>query len=143
MMKRRLLRQSQVLTMLLLAVLATGGWKACGNNQPKTVADSLTALGNIKRNLKKGGEITAQQDLDISRKLDTANRSYRQFITDEQKRVAAGTPDPTARAKALSELRSIVTGLDAAAVGIKNPKSAQLWNESVATLNTILAGLGG
>jgi len=138
-------RRKQLATMLLVAAIAYSGYGfACNKSeQPKTVADALTALGNVKRNLKKQGEITAQQDADISRKLDAANRSYRQFITDEQKRIADNKPDPTARAAALSQLRSILTGLSASAVGIKNAKSQQLWDESVGTLNTILAGLGG
>jgi hypothetical protein len=131
------------LALLLLIVSVAGAWDSCQQKQPKTVADSLTSLGNVKRKLKSQGELTAQQDLDISRKLDAANRSYRQFVTDEQKRVAAGTPDPTARAAALAELRSILTSLSASSVGIKNPKSQQLWDTSVGTLNTILTGLGG
>jgi hypothetical protein len=128
---------------MLVVVVAYGGYGFACNSQPRTVADSLKALGNVKRGLKAKGEITAQQDLDISRKLADANRAYRKFVTEEQARVAGGTPDPTARAAALRELRIILSGMSANAVGIKNPKSVTIWDESVATLNTVLAGLGG
>ena len=139
----RLQRRELMILVLVAAVAYSGYGFACSTHQPKTVADALTSLGNVKRKLKAQGEITAQQDLDISRKLDAANRAYRQFITDEQARVAAGTSNPTARAAALSQLRAIVVGLNSSIVGIKNAKSQKLWDESVQTLNTILAGLGG
>jgi hypothetical protein len=141
---RRSVNRTQVLIAVLLICVATGGWKCNGTSEPKTVANALTTMGNIKRNAKKAGEITAQQDLDISRKLDAANRSYRQFVTDEQARIASGTSDPAAKAKALSELRSLVSGLtDPSVLGFKSQSAQAAWTAAVMTLNTILAGLGG
>jgi hypothetical protein len=108
------------------------------------VADALTTLGNIKREAKKAGEITAQQDLDISRKLHEANRAYKKFVTDEQARIAAGTPDPSARAAALSELRSLLSGLnDPSLLGFKSDSAKKTWSAAVTSMNTILAAFGG
>lgn len=134
----------QIALTLVLLVIATGGWKSCGTSEPRTVSSALTSLGNVKRKAKAAGEINAQQDLDISRKLDAMNRSYRQFVTDEQARIAAGTSDPNAKARALSELRSLLTGLnDPGVLGFKSANARNAWAAAITTLNTILAGLGG
>lgn len=136
----------QLTLLLTVAIIAyTGSGFACNKQQEvKTVTGTLIALGNVKRELRARGELTPQQSADITRKLDAANRSYRQFVTDEQKRLAEGKPDPSARAAALEEIRSLLNGLnDPFILGIKNPASQALWRESIATLNTILAGFGG
>jgi hypothetical protein len=126
----------------LILVFATTAMMC--QKQPQNVANVLTSLGNIKRAERASGALTAQQDLDISRKLDAANRSYRKFVTDEQARVAAGTTDPAARTAALNELRSLLSGLgNPSVLGIKSAKAVANWNAGVAALNTILIGLGG
>lgn len=143
-----MIRQRRQLAMLLLvAVIAyTGSGFACsGKQQPKTVADILTALGNTKRDLRARNEITAQQDYDISAKLLEANRAYKGFVTDELARLSnsnSTAPDPSARQAAiralLTSLRSIQ---DPTVLGIKSANGQKLWRESVAGLNTIMAGL--
>jgi hypothetical protein len=137
-------RQTASLLCVVLITYFSAGFACDRQQQPKTVADALTTMGNIKREAKKAGEITAQQDLDISRKLHDANRAYKQFVVDEQARIAAGKPDPSARTAALNELRSLVNGLsDPAALGIKSSNAQKAWAASVTTLNTVLAAFGG
>lgn len=139
--------QQRKIATLLCAVLITyfGSGFACDQKQqPKTVAGAFTTLGNIKREAKKAGEITAQQDLDISRKLHDANRAYKKFVEDEQARIAAGTPDPSARAAALRELRSLLSGIsDPSALGFKSDSAKKNWGAALTTLNTVLAAFGG
>src|SRR5690242_19784683 len=91
--RRPILRRRRNLTLLLLSLLLTtivvSGYGPCSpSQQPKTVADTLVTLGNIKRQLKADGEITPQQDYDISVKLLQANRAYRSFISDELARLS-------------------------------------------------------
>src|SRR5689334_5662931 len=132
-------RQAATLLCVVLITYFGSGFACDKQQQPKTVADALTTMGNIKREAKKAGEITAQQDLDISRKLHEANRAYKKFVMDEQARIAAGTADPSARAAALAELRSIVTGLsDPIVLGFKSDKAQKAWAASITTLNTVL-----
>ena len=131
---------------LLALLFIVAGAPSCpggGKQQPKTVADVLTELGNTKRQLKSSGEISAQTDLDISRKLDAANRAYKKFVDDELARLAnGGTVDPSVRTQALNELTSVLSGLkDPAVLGIKSAKGQKLWIASVGSLQTILAGL--
>jgi hypothetical protein len=129
---------------LLLAIFLVSFAGMCDKGQPKTVADALHSMGEVKRKARAAGEITPQQSADITRKLDAMNRSYRKFIDDEQARIAAGAPDPEAKANALKELRSLLNGVgDPAVLGIKSAGARSAWNGAVATLNTILAGFGG
>ena len=137
-------RQTATLLCVVLITYFGAGFACDKKQEPKTVADALTTLGNIKREAKKAGEITAQQDLDISRKLHEVNRAYKKFVVDEQARIAAGAPDPSARTAALNELRSLVNGLsNPSTLGSKSDKAQKAWAASVATLNTVLAAFGG
>lgn len=136
----------QLAILLAVVLIAYSGYGfACNRTQePKTVASALTALGNIKREAKKAGEITAQQDLDISRKLHDVNRAYKQFVVDEQARIAAGTPDPSAKAAALAELRTLLNGIsNPGTLGFKSDGAKKAWAAGLATLNTVLAAFGG
>lgn len=138
------LARRQLATMLAVVVIAYSGYGFACSHAPKTVADALTTLGNIKRDAKKAGEITAQQDLDISRKLDQVNRAYKQFVVDEQKRIQDGTPNTPARAESLKQLHSLVDALnDPALLGLKSDKAKKAWGASVGTLNSVLAAFGG
>lgn len=139
------LRRRQLVLVLVLAMVGFGYGPCSGKQQPKTVADILTGLGNTKRELRARNEITAQQDYDISAKLVEANRAYKSFVEDELKRLATsgGTaPDPSARQAAV---RALVTSLrsiqDPGTLGIKSDRARTLWRESVAGLNTVIAGL--
>jgi hypothetical protein len=141
---RRLYSTRHLAILFAVALIASGYGPCSREQQPKTVADALTTLGNIKREAKKAGEITAQQDLDISRKLHEANRAYRKFVADEQARIAAGTPDPSARAAALSELRSLLSGLtDPSVLGFRSDSAKKAWSAAITTMNTVLAAFGG
>lgn len=138
-------RRYQFALLLTLALVASGYGPCPGKQQPKTVADILTAVGNTKHDLRARNEITAQQDYDISAKLIEANRAYKAFITEELNRLANSngtTPDPSARQAAvralLTSLRSIQ---DPAVLGIKSENARSLWRESIAGLNTVMAGL--
>ena len=127
---------------LVVFVSATAAGPCSSNQQPKTVADILVTAGNVKRDLRARNELTPQQDYDISAKLLAANRAYRSFVADELARLDAGTPDPSARQAAI---RALITSLrdiqDPSVLGIKNANSQKLWRESIAGLNTIIAGL--
>lgn len=128
---------------VLIATTAAAGPPACNReDQPRTVADILVTAGNIKRDLRSRGELTPQQDYDISAKLLAANRAYRAFVTDELARLDAGAPDPTARQAAI---RALVTSLrdiqDPSLLGIKSDNARKLWREGIAGLNTVIAGL--
>lgn len=134
----------QLALLLLLTLVATGYGPCSGKQQPKTVADILTAAGNTKRELRARGEITPQQDYDISAKLLEANRAYKAFVEDELARIGAnaGTPDPSARQAAIRALTTSLRSIqDPAVLGIKSANAQSLWRESIAGLNTILAGL--
>lgn len=132
---------------LLIATTAAAGPPGCGNRaeQPRTVAEILTALGDTKRDLRARSEITAQQDYDISYRLAEANRSYRAFINDELARLAAtGTnaPDPNARRAALRQLATQLRALrDPGVLGIKSEGSRRLWNEAIAGVSTVIEGI--
>jgi len=142
----RYIQRKWLSVLMLVAIITYGGYGfRCNKQQEVTgVTSTLVSLGNIKRDLRARGEITPQQSADITRKLDAMNRSYRHFITDEQKRLSEGRPDPSARMAALTELRSLLVGIsDPSILGIKNANSQTLWRESIGTLNTILAGFGG
>lgn len=140
-------QRRQLATLVLIAVIAyTGSGFACNSKQqPLTVADVLTRLGNVKRDLRAQNQITPQQDYDISAKLLEANLAYKRFINDELKRLEAsgGTaPDPSARRAAINALISSLRGLqDPSVLGIKSANGQKLWRESITTLNTIIAGL--
>lgn len=138
--RRQLARQ---LALLLLIVMVATGYGPCSSNQqPKTVADILITLGNIKRDLRARDEITPQQDYDISAKLLEANRAYRSFITDEIARLDAGAPDPSARQAAIRALTTSLRSIqDPSALGLKSENAKKLWREGVATLNTVITGL--
>jgi hypothetical protein len=142
-----MIRSKRRIALSLAAVitlsLTTVGFKSC-QRQPQTIANALHDLGNVKRNARAAGEITPQQDADITRKLDAMNRSYRQFVTDEQARLTAGKPDPSARQAALSELRSLLNGIsDPGVLGFKSKGARDAWAGSIGVLNTLLAGFGG
>jgi hypothetical protein len=131
------------LALLVLISLVAAGYGPCSSNQqPKTVADILITAGNIKRDLRARGEITPQQDYDISKKLLEANIAYKKFITDEVARLDAGAPDPSARQSAIRSLSTTLRGLqDPSLLGIKSANAQKLWREGISGLNTILAGL--
>lgn len=139
-------QRRQLAILILIAALAGFGYGPCsGKQQPKTVADILTAAGNTKRELRSRNEITAQQDYDISAKLAEANRAYKAFVEDELARLAnsnVATPDPSARQAAIRALTTSLKSIqDPSALGIKSASAQKLWQESIAGLNTILAGL--
>jgi hypothetical protein len=138
-------RRRQLALILILATISFGYGPCSGKQQPLTVADVLTRLGNVKRDLRARNEITAQQDYDISAKLLEANLAYKRFIDDELARLAAsgGTaPDPSARRAAISALVTSLKGLqDPTMLGIKSANGQKLWRESITTLNTVIAGL--
>lgn len=131
---------------LALVLLTTTAYGPCSSKQqPLTVADMLTRLGNVKRDLRARNEITAQNDYDISAKLLEANLAYKRFIDDELARLATSggsTPDPSARQAAIRALVSSLRGLqDPAVLGIKSASAQKIWRESITTMNTIIAGL--
>lgn len=144
-MRRIILHQrKQVVTLALIAVIAyTGSGFACGSSQqPKTVADILVTLGNVKRDLRARNEITPQQDYDTSAKLLAANMAYKGFIRDELARLDAGTPDPSARQAAIRALTDSLRSIqDPSALGFKSDNAKKAWREGVAGLNTVIAGL--
>lgn len=134
----------QLALILLIALVATGYGPCSGKQQPKTVADILTAAGNTKRELRARNEITAQQDYDISAKLLEANRAYKAFVEDELARIGSNTsaPDPSARQAAIRALTTSLRSIqDPSALGIRSANAQTLWRESIAGLNTVLAGL--
>lgn len=128
---------------LIVVLLTTTAYGPCSSNQqPKTVADILITAGNVKRDLRARGEITPQQDYDISAKLLEANIAYKKFITDEVARLDAGAPDPSARQAAIRALTTSLRSLqDPALLGIKSERAQKIWREGVSGLNTVLAGL--
>lgn len=143
-----MIRQRRQLAILILLVvsLAGFGYGPCsGKQQPLTVADVLTRLGNVKRDLRARNEISAQNDYDISAKLLEANLAYKRFINDELARLETSggtTPDPSARRNAINALVASLRRLqDPSVLGIKSANGQKLWRESVTTLNTIIAGL--
>jgi hypothetical protein len=129
--------------LLIAAVGYTASGFACSSKQqPKTVADILIGLGNVKRDLRARNEITPQQDYDISAKLLAANIAYKKFITDEVTRLDAGAPDPSARQAAIRALTDSLRGLqDPSLLGIKSANAQKLWREGISGLNTIITGL--
>ena len=138
-------RRSQLAILLLLATVGFGYGPCSGKQQPKTVADMLTTMGNVKRDLRSRNEITAQQDYDISAKLLEANRAYRSFVNDELARLAnsnSTTPDPSARQAAVRALITSLRGLqDPSLLGIKSTSAQKIWRESIAGMNTVIVGL--
>ena len=138
-------RRSQLAILLLLATIGFGYGPCPGKQQPKTVADMLTTMGNVKRDLRSRNEITAQQDYDISAKLLESNRAYRSFVNDELARLAnsnSTTPDPSARQAAVRALITSLRGLqDPSLLGIKSASAQKIWRESIAGMNTVIAGL--
>lgn len=139
------LRRRQLAILVLVVSIAGFGYGPCsGKQQPKTVADILTAAGNTKRELRARNEITAQQDYDISAKLLEANRAYKKFVEDELTRLNSNSAaaDPSARQEAIRSLTVSLRSIqDPAVLGIKSANGQALWRESIAGLNTILAGL--
>lgn len=139
-------RRHRTAIALALILLTTTAYGPCDSKQqPLTVADVLTRLGNLKRDLRARNEITAQNDYDISAKLLEANLAYKRFIDDELARLATSggsTPDPSARQAAIRALVSSLRGLqDPSVLGIKSANAQKLWREGVTTMNTIIAGL--
>jgi hypothetical protein len=139
-------RQYRRLAVLLVIATVGFGYGPCsGKQQPKTVADMLTTMGNVKRDLRARNEISAQQDYDISAKLLEANHAYRNFVNDELARLAnsnSATPDPSARQAAVRALITSLRGLqDPSLLGIKSTNAQNIWRESIAGLNTVIAGL--
>lgn len=135
-------RRRQLTILALIVFVAIGAGPCSSSQQPKTVADILVGAGNVKRDLRARNELTPQQDYDISAKLLAANVAYKKFITDEVARLDAGAPHPSARQAAI---RSLITSLrsieDPTALGIKSENGKKLWRESIAGLNTVIAGL--
>lgn len=138
----RLARRRTTIGLVVILLTATA-YGPCGRNQqPKTVADILVAAGNVKRDLRARGELTPQQDYDISAKLLEANVAYKKFITDEVARLDAGAPDPSARQAAIRALTTSLRGLqDPALLGIKSANAQKLWRDAIGGLNTVIAGL--
>lgn len=137
-------QRRQLVLLLIITLTAYSGYGFACDRAPKTVAAALTTLGNVKREAKKAGELTAQQDLDISRKLHEVNRAYKQFVVDEQARIAAGTVDPATRSAQLVQIRSLISGLsDPSLLGFKSDGAKKTWAASITTLNTVLAAFGG
>jgi len=137
-------RRRQLAMLLIVAIVAYSGYGfACSvKQQPKTVADILITVGNVKRDLRARNEITPQQDYDISAKLLEANIAYKKFITDEVARLDAGAPDPSARQAAIRALIASLRSIqDPSLLGIKSANAQRLWREGVSGLNTVLAGL--
>jgi hypothetical protein len=138
-------RRRQLALILLLSLVSLAYGPCSGKQQPKTVADILTSAGNVKRDLRARNEITAQQDYDISAKLLEANRAYRAFVTDELARIGTNgntAPDPSARQAAVRALLTSLKSIqDPVALGIKSANAQKLWRESIAGLNTVMAGL--
>jgi hypothetical protein len=138
-------RRSQLAILLLLATVGFGYGPCSGKQQPKTVADMLTTMGNVKRDLRARNELTAQQDYDISAKLLEANRAYRSFVNDELARLANSndtTPDPSARQAAVRTLITSLRGLqDPSLLGIKSASAQKVWRDSISGMNTVIAGL--
>lgn len=135
-------RRRQLALILLITLVASGYGPCSSNQQPKTVADILITAGNIKRDLRARGEITPQQDYDISAKLLEANIAYKKFITDEVARLDAGAPDPSARQAAIRALTTSLRSLqDPSLLGIKSERAQKLWREGISGLNTVLQGL--
>lgn len=131
---------------IILLVTVGYGPPACNRSeQPRTVADILTAAGNTKRALRAENIITAQNDYDISYQLAEANRSYKAFITDELGRLAAtgsDTPDPNARRAALRQLATHLRALrDPSVLGIKSETARKRWGEAIAGLGTVIEGI--
>lgn len=139
------LQRRQLAILILVVSIAGFGYGPCsGKQQPKTVADILTAAGNTKRELRARNEITPQQDYDISAKLIEANRAYKSFVEDELTRLNnnSAAPDPSARQAAIRALTVSLRSIqDPSVLGIKSANAQALWRESIAGLNTILAGL--
>lgn len=143
------LRSVMLLAVLILSTAAYGPPACNSSDQPRTVADILVTAGSVKRSLRDANRadpavgITAQQDYDISSRLATANRAYKAFITDELARLDAGGPqDPGARKAAINALVGSLRSIeDPAALGIKNPKSREVWRLAIAGLSTVIAGL--
>lgn len=138
----RLARRRTTIGLVVILLTATA-YGPCGRNQqPKTVADILVTAGNVKRDLRARGELTPQQDYDISAKLLEANVAYKKFITDEVARLDAGAPDPSARQAAIRALTTSLRGLqDPALLGIKSANAQKLWRDAIGGLNTVIAGL--
>lgn len=138
----RLARRRTTIGLVVILLTATA-YGPCGRNQqPKTVADILITAGNVKRDLRARGELTPQQDYDISAKLLEANVAYKKFITDEVARLDAGAPDPSARQAAIRALTTSLRGLqDPALLGIKSANAQKLWRDAIGGLNTVIAGL--
>jgi hypothetical protein len=131
---------------LVMLTTAAAGPPACNRSeQPRTVADILTSAGNIKRTLRAENVITPQNDYDISYRLAEANRSYRAFIDDELRRLAAtGTdaPDPNARSAALRQLATQLRALrDPGVLGIKSEGARKRWGEAIAGIGTVIEGI--
>lgn len=141
----RLARRRTTIALIILLLTTTAYGPCSGKQQPLTVADVLTRLGNVKRDLRARNEITAQNDYDISARLLEANLAYKRFINDELARLEAsgGTvPDPSARRAAINALVTSLRGLqDPSVLGIKSANGQKLWRESITTMNTIIAGL--
>lgn len=146
-MKRYITTKPARTVALALALSFTIAAGPCSSKeQPKTVADTLVTIGNVKRDLRARGEITPQVDYDISARLLEANRSYKRFIDDELARLAQPNanqnPDPDARRQAVNALVSALRGLqDPGILGIKSENAKKLWREAVSSLNTIIQGL--
>jgi hypothetical protein len=138
--RRRLARR--ILPLVLLTLIASGSGPCSNSQQPKTVADILVAAGSVKRDFRARGELTPQQDYDLSAKLLAANVAYKQFITDEVARLDAGTPDPSARQAAIRALITSLRGIqDPSVIGFKSSVAQKSWREAIAGLNTIISGL--
>lgn len=133
------------LVLLVLTTAATGPPACNRSEQPRTVADILTAAGNAKRALRAENVITAQNDYDISYRLAEANRSYKAFVTDELARLAAtGTdaPDPNARSAALKQLAVQLRALrDPGVLGVKSETARKRWGEAIAGIGTVIEGI--
>lgn len=136
-------QRKRTITLLAVLLITTSAYGPCNSKQqPKTVADILVAAGDVKRDLRARGELTPQQDYDISAKLLAANVAYKQFVKDELARLDAGAPDPTARQTAIRALATSLRGLqDPSLLGIKSTNAQKLWREAIAGLNTVIAGL--
>jgi hypothetical protein len=139
----RLHRRQLAILVLVISIAGFGYGPCSGKQQPKTVADILTSAGNTKRELRARNEITAQQDYDISAKLLEANRAYKKFVEDELTRLNTNSAaDPSARQEAIRSLTVSLRSIqDPSVLGIKSANGQALWRESIAGLNTILAGL--
>lgn len=141
-----LIIKKKITSLSLLCVLflvSFAGLCPKAKEQPVTVADILSTLGDTKRDMKIDGKIDAQTDLNISRTLLAAVRTYKKYVQNELDRLERGEEvSLSSRTAIIKELVVLLAELDDPAVlGIKSEDAKKIWRLATTGLKTVLNGL--